>query len=149
MTEYLETTVDKFIFKVATDRVYTPDGLWLKQDGELIRLGVSDFFQQRNGDIAFADLQPVGTVLQPEDEVASIETIKVNLSLGSPFTGTIRNINPQLAKAPEIINQDPYGEGWLCEISADNWPEESKNFLSPEQYFIRMKKDAEDEVKKE
>jgi glycine cleavage system H protein len=148
MIEYLETTVDKFIFKVATDRLYTPEGLWVKQEDSGIKLGVSDFFQQRNGDIAFADLQPVGTTLQLEDEVASIETIKVNVALGSPLTGTIQDINQQLAKAPEVINQDPYGEGWLCVISADNWPAESKKFLAPEQYFVKMKKDAEEEVKK-
>ena len=149
MTEYLETTVDKFIFKVATDRLYTPEGLWVKNEDSLVRIGVTDFFQQRNGDMAFVNLQPVGKMLELNDEVASVETIKVNLSLSSPVTGKILNINQKAVTKPEIVNQDPYGAGWLCELSVNNWAEESKKLLSPEQYFIKMKKDAEEEVKKE
>lgn len=149
MTEYLETTVDKFIFKVATDRLYTSEGLWVKNEDSLVRIGVTDFFQQRNGDMAFVNLQPVGKMLELNDEVASVETIKVNLSLSSPVTGKILNINQKAVTKPEIVNQDPYGEGWLCELSANNWAEESKNLISPEQYFVQMKKDAEEEVKKE
>ena len=148
MTEYLETTVDKFIFKVATDRLYTPEGLWVKNEDTLVRIGVTDFFQQRNGDIAFVNLQPVGKSLALTDEVASVETIKVNLSLSSPVTGKIATVNQNVVTKPEIINQDPYMEGWMCELSANNWAEENKNLLSPEQYFIVMKKEAEDEVKK-
>jgi glycine cleavage system H protein len=148
MTKYLETTVDKFIFKVATDRLYTPEGLWTKNEDLAIRVGVTDFFQQRNGDIAFANLQPVGTVLKLDDEIASVETIKVNLSLVSPLAGKIINVNKNAEAKPEIINQDPYGEGWLYQLSADNWPNESKKLLSPQQYFAKMKKEAEEEVKK-
>ena len=148
MTEYLETTVDKFIFKVATDRLYTPEGLWAKNEDSLVRIGVTDFFQQRNGDIAFVNLQPAGKMLEINDEVASIETIKVNLSLSSPVRGKILNINQKVVTKPEIINQDPYNEGWLCELSVNNWAEESKKLLSPEQYFIKMKNDAEEEVRK-
>jgi glycine cleavage system H protein len=148
MTEYLETTVDKFIFKVATDRLYTPEGLWAKNEDLVVRVGVTDFFQQRNGDIAFVNLQPVDTVLKRDDEVASVETIKVNLSLASPVTGKIISVNKNVEAKPEIINQDPYGEGYLCQLSADNWTEESKRLLSPEHYFVVMKKEAEEEVKK-
>jgi glycine cleavage system H protein len=148
MTEYLETTVDKFIFKVATDRLYTPEGLWVKNEGPLVRIGVTDFFQQRNGDVAFVNLKPIDTVLNLNDEVASVETIKVNLSLASPVTGKIANLNKNAEAKPEIVNQDPYGEGWLCQLSADNWPDESKKLLSPEQYFVVMKKEAEEEVNK-
>jgi glycine cleavage system H protein len=148
MIEYLETTFDKFIFKVATDRFYTSEGLWVKNEDPLVRIGVTDFFQQRNGDIAFVNLQPVGKALTPTDEVASVETIKVNLSLSSPVTGKIVTVNQKVVTKPEIINQDPYIEGWMCELSVNNWAEESKRLLSPEQYFTQVKKEAEDEVKK-
>ena len=148
MTEYLETTVDKFIFKVATDRLYTSEGLWAKNEDSLVRIGVTDFFQQRNGDIAFVNLQPIDSVLKLGDEIASVETIKVNLSLASPLTGKIINVNKNAEAKPEIINQDPYGEGWLYKLSADNWPDESRKLLTPQQYFVIMKKEAEEEVKK-
>ena len=149
MTEYLETTVDKFIFKVATDRLYTSEGLWVMQKVSTARIGVTDFFQQRNGDIAFINLSGVGKVIARNDEIASVETIKVNVSLSSPLSGTIAAINPVVVSKPETTNQDPYGDGWLCELSAIHWAEESKNLLSPELYFSQMKKDAEEEVKRE
>ncbi len=148
MADYLETTIDKFIFKVATDRLYTPEGLWIKQKDGVIQLGVTDFFQQRNGDVAFVNLQPVGSAILLGNEIASVETIKVNLSLSSPLNGKIININKNVESKPEIINQDPYGEGWMYEISADDWSVESKKLLPPEQYFVKMKKEAEDEVKR-
>ena len=148
MTEYLETRVDKFTFKVATDRLYTTEGLWIKYEESEIRVGVTDFFQQRNGDVAFVNFQPIGTLVKPDDEIASLETIKVNLSLASPLTGKIINVNKDAEAKPELINQDPYGEGWLCQLSADHWPDESQKLLSPQQYFVIMKKEAEEEVKK-
>lgn len=148
MSDYFETTIDKFIFKVAKDRLYTPEGLWAQTENALVRMGVTDYFQQHNGDIAFATMQPVGTVLKVEDELASVETIKVDLSLASPISGEIVNINKIVTSKPETINQDPYGNGWLCEIETSHWDTEKLKLLSPEQYFNKMKNDAEEEVKK-
>ncbi len=149
MPENLETKVDKFTFKVAVDRFYTPDGVWALARGNFIRIGLSDFLQQRSGDIAFADVQPEGTVLAVGDEVAAIETIKVNINIASPVAGNLFHINPLMETAPETINQDPYGEGWLCEIEAADWAADQKNLLEPAAYFAQMKQTAESEVKKE
>jgi glycine cleavage system H lipoate-binding protein len=63
MPEFLEVTVDKFTFKVATDRFYTREGLWVLPVADRVRVGLSDFLQQRSGDIAFAEIKPVGTAL--------------------------------------------------------------------------------------
>ena len=148
MTEFLETTVDKFIFKVATDRSYSSEGLWAQADGNRIRIGLSDFLQQRSGDVAFADVKPAGTVLTADDEVATIETIKVNISLTSPVNGKVVEINPAMATAPEAINQDPYGEGWLAVIEAADWEADKATLLEPQAYFNLMKGQAEEEAKK-
>lgn len=145
MPEYLETKVAKFTFKVAVDRFYTPDGVWALAHGHVVRIGLSDFLQQRSGDIAFADVQPEGTVLAVGDEVAAIETIKVNINLTSPTAGRISHINPIMETAPETINQDPYGEGWLCEIESADWEADQKNLLEPAAYFAQMKQAAERE----
>jgi glycine cleavage system H protein len=118
MPEFLETTVDKFIFKVATDRYYSSEGLWALADGNRIRIGLSDFLQQRSGDVAFAEVRPQDSTVSVGDEVATIETIKVNISLTSPVTGKVVEVNPAMSTAPEAINQDPYGEGWLSVIEA-------------------------------
>ncbi len=148
MPEFLETTVDKFIFKVATDRSYSSEGLWAKADGNLVRIGLSDFLQQRSGDVAFADVNKQGAVVNVGDEVATIETIKVNISLTSPVRGKVVEVNPAMATAPEAINQDPYGEGWLVVIEANDWEADRAALLDPPAYFTLMRGQAEEEAKK-
>jgi glycine cleavage system H protein len=146
MPDYLETTVDKFRFKVATDRWYHPEGVWAKEEGGFVHIGLSDFLQQRSGDIAFAEVKPVGTELAFNGEAASIETIKVNITLSSPVSGKVIRINPQLEASPEVVNQDPYGEGWLCEIEVKDWESDRSKLLPAEVYFVKMKNEAEQEV---
>ena len=148
MPEFLETTVDKFIFKVATDRYYSREGLWALADGNRIRIGLSDFLQQRSGDVAFAEVRPQDSTLSVGDEVATIETIKVNISLTSPVTGKVVEVNPAMSTAPEAINQDPYGEGWLSVIEATDWEADRAGLLDPQAYFMLMKGQAEEEAKK-
>lgn len=148
MTKFLETTVDKFIFKVATDCYYNEEGVWTKKEGDRVRIGLSDFLQQRSGDVAFAEVKPGGTQLDFGDEVAVIETIKVDIALSSPISGKVIRVNPAMEDAPEAINQDPYGEGWLAEIEASDWEADRARLLDPEAYFVRMQAEAENEVKK-
>jgi len=148
MPDYLETTVDKFIFRVATDRLYSPEGVWALADGDRIRIGMTDFLQQLNGDVAFADVKPEGTAVAAGDEVAVIETIKANVEVPSPVGGTVVEVNPAMELSPEAINQDPYGEGWLVVIEARDWPTDRDALLDPQAYFELMKGQAEEEAKK-
>ena len=148
MPEFLETTVDKFTFKVATDRLYNPEGVWAKPEGKLVRIGLSDFLQQRSGDVAFAEIQPAGKTVAIGDEVAVIETIKVNISLSAPLSGKVVETNPEMETAPEAINQDPYGDGWLALIEATDWETERVQLLDPQAYFAHMRLEAEREVNK-
>jgi glycine cleavage system H protein len=146
MPDYLETTVDKFTFRVATDRTYTGEGLWVKAEGSRVRIGLSDFLQQSSGDVAFAEVRPEGTALAVGDEVAVIETIKVDIGLSSPVSGTVIEVNPAMEMGPEVVNSDPYGEGWLAVIEADNWEADRANLLDPAKYFEIMKRSAEKEA---
>ena len=123
MSGFLETTVDKFTFKVATDRFYSSEGVWVKEENGRVRIGLSDFVQQRSGDVAFADVKTAGTILAIGDEVASIETIKVNIAYTAPVNGKIAEVNPAMIDAPEAINQDPYGDGWLAVMEVTDWDE--------------------------
>jgi glycine cleavage system H protein len=148
MPEYLETTVDKFTIKIATDRLYNAEGVWAKPEGKMVRVGLSDFVQQRSGDVAFAEIKPVGAEVTFGDEVAVIETIKVNISLGSPVTGKVVEINPVMSVTPDSLNQDPYGTGWLVVIEATDWERDHSHLLDPQAYFEKMKLEAEQEVKK-
>ena len=148
MPEFIETTVDKFTFKVATDRFYTREGVWALPEADRVRIGLSDFSQQRSGDIAFAEVKPMGTAVAVGDEVAAIETIKVNVILGSPVNGKVIEVNPDMELKPEVINQDPYGAGWLAAIAATDWDADRAQLLDPQAYFVVMKAEAEEEAKK-
>jgi glycine cleavage system H protein len=149
MTKYLELTVDKFTFRVATDRCYTREGVWALADGNRVRIGLSDYLQQRSGDIAFAEIKAVGTSLSTSDEVASIETIKVSVALGSPVNGTVDEVNPAMDTAPEAINQDPYGAGWLAVMAASDWAADRLQLLDAAAYFEVVRREAEEEMKKQ
>lgn len=148
MPEMLETTVDKFTFQVAADRFYTEQGVWAKPEGGRVRVGVSDFLQQSNGDVAFAEVQPEGTRLARGVEIAVLETIKVDLELASPVEGVLAEINPQMDDAPETINSDPYGEGWIALVEPDDWEADRALLLDPQAYFTHMKQQAEEEAGK-
>ncbi len=148
MPNFLETTIDKFIFKVADDRLYTGDGVWALAEGGRVRIGLSDFLQQRSGDVAFAEVRHEGTAVKAGEEVAVIETIKVNISLTSPLAGTVVEVNPALTAAPEAINQDPYGAGWLAVLEPAQWAADRAQLLTATAYFDKMKGEAEEESKK-
>jgi glycine cleavage system H protein len=148
MPDYLEAAVDKFIFRVATDRLYSPEGVWALAEGDRIRVGMTDFLQQRSGDVAFAEVRSAGRAVAAGDEVALIETIKANVEVISPVSGAVAEVNPALAMTPEAINQDPYGQGWLAVIDASDWPKDRDILLDPQAYFELMKGQAEEEAKK-
>jgi glycine cleavage system H protein len=148
MPEFLEVTVDKFTFKVATDRFYTREGVWVLREGARVRVGLSDFLQQRSGDIAFAEIKPIGTALAAGDEIASIETIKVNVALSSPVSGKVIELNPEMDTAPEAINQDSYGAGWLVVIEAADWDADRSRLLDAAAYFEVVRREAEEEMKR-
>jgi glycine cleavage system H protein len=147
MPDYLEAAVDKFIFRVATDRLYSPEGVWALAEGSRIRVGMTDFLQQQSGDVAFAEVRSAGRAVAAGDEVAVIETIKANVEVISPVSGAMAEVNPALAMTPEVINQDPYGEGWLAVIEASDWPNDRDALLDPQAYFELMKGQAEEAAK--
>ncbi len=146
MSEYLEYTLDKFTFKVAADRFYTPEGVWAMADGDQVTIGVSDFFQQRNGDVAFAEVVEVETAVSANDPFANIETIKVDVELSSPISGVITAVNEKLEMEAEVINQDPYGAGWLAVIEATDWAADQASLLTPAAYLEHMKVQAQEEA---
>lgn len=142
-----ELMVDKFTFRFPRELRYSEAGLWIRQEGSLIRLGLSDFAQQRNGDIAFANLIPIGTALDVGDEMASIETVKVNISLPSPVKGVIVEINSALQEAPELINQEPYGRGWMAVIRPEDLERKLGGLLNAEAYSTLAGQQAEAELR--
>ena len=151
MTEFLETTVDKFTFKVARDRFYTRDGVWLlpsdSPDGLTVRMGLTDYLQQHSGDVAFVNLKRTGTTLSAGDEFAEIETIKVNVGLPSPVAGSIVETNKALEINPELTNQDPYENGWLVVLKPADWNAMRASLLDANAYFDFIRIQIDEELK--
>jgi glycine cleavage system H protein len=152
MTECLEMTVGKFTFRVPGDRLYTAEGVWVLSEmdrpADRVRVGLTDYLQQQSGDVAFAFVKPAGTRLSAGETLAEIETIKTLLEVPSPVPGTVAEPNPALDLEPEIVNHDPYGEGWLATIEPSDWEGDRMALLDPQAYFSVMRLQVEEELKK-
>ncbi len=146
MTTYLESSSDKFTFRVATDRLYTADGLWVlpEADGG-VRIGLTDFLQQRSGDLAFLSVKPPGTRMRAGDDIAEMETVKVTQTISSPVAGTIRESNKALDVSPEVVNEDPYGSGWMAVVDVTAWDADRAKLLDANAYFSVMQTEIEQE----
>jgi glycine cleavage system H protein len=146
MSDYYEFTADKFVFKVKKDVLYSKDEVWVKREANGgIRVGVTDFAQRRAGDLVFAEAQPVGTKVVSGGFLGSYETVKMVQDILSPTDGEITEANPAIESKPEVINRDPYGEGWVAVIK----PASSlSGLVSAEDYFELMKVKVADELKK-
>jgi glycine cleavage system H protein len=147
-SEFLEATVDKFIFRVKVGYLYSEAGVWVAYDPaqKTARVGLSDFRQQVSGDVAFVELPAAGTRVAAGDDLANIETIKVDLTVPAPLAGEVVAVNPALEDSPELINQDPYGAGWLVELKPERWPAEG--LLDAPAYLAVMQAQAEAEAAK-
>lgn len=152
MPEYLQTTADKFTFRVATDRLYSPEGLWVlsiqPETANRVRVGFTDFMQQHNGDVAFLSVKAPGTNLQAGDELAELETVKVNLSVPTPVGGAVLEVNKALELTPEVVNKDPYGDGWLAVIETTDWEADRAKLLDARAYLSVMQSQVEQELEK-
>jgi glycine cleavage system H protein len=151
MSNYLQTTIDKFTFQVAKDRFYAADGVWVlpipSQSAQRVRVGVTDFFQQHNGDVAFANVKAVGASLGSGEEFAEMETMKVNVGLPSPVSGTVVEVNQAIELTPEVVNQDPYDKGWLAVVAVTDWEADRAKLLDAPAYLAVMQAQAEEELK--
>jgi glycine cleavage system H protein len=144
----LELAVDKFLFRFPADLYYSEAGIWVRFEGLRARIGLSDFTQQRNGDVAFAEPKEAGTGVRAGDEVAVVETIKVNLSIPSPVGGTVVEVNRDLETAPELVNQDPYGKGWLAVLEVEVDEAARGALKTAADYLALAKIQAEAEVRR-
>jgi glycine cleavage system H protein len=103
---------------VPEDCRYSKDHEWARSEGGRVRVGITDFAQDALGDIVFVSLPAVGTNVATGDVIGEIESTKSVSELYAPVAGEVVAVNEALADAPERLNQDPYGEGWVCEVVA-------------------------------
>lgn len=105
------------------DLYYTDDHEWLRVENGTATVGITDFAQGELGDIVFVELEPEGTELGQNDIFGTVEAVKTVSELYMPVSGTITALNEDLERSPEVVNDDPYGEGWMIELEIENLDE--------------------------
>ncbi len=99
---------------------YTKDHEWIRLEGNIAVIGITDFAQGELGDIVYVEIETVGKSLQANAVFGTVEAVKTVSDLLLPVAGTIKEINPVLGKSPELVNTDPYGQGWMIKMTVDN-----------------------------
>ena len=112
---------------------YTDDHEWLRVENGTATVGITDFAQSELGDIVFVEIEPEGTELGQDEIFGTIEAVKTVSELYMPVSGTIAAFNDELELAPETVNDDPYGEGWMIEIEIAN-PDEIDDLMDADAY---------------
>ena len=112
---------------------YTKDHEWVKINGNEALIGITDFAQRELGDIVYVDVNSIGETIQKEAVFGSVEAVKTVSDLFMPLTGEVLEVNKDIDSAPEIVNKDPYGKGWMIKIKISN-PSEIAELLDVEEY---------------
>ena len=99
---------------------YTKDHEWIKLEGDIATIGITDFAQRELGDIVYVEIETLGKPLAAEAVFGTVEAVKTVSDLYLPVSGSITELNPALASSPELVNHDPYGEGWMVKMKVDN-----------------------------
>ena len=112
---------------------YTKDHEWLRVEGDVAYVGVTDFAQGELGDIVFIEIETVGETLNKEEVFGTIEAVKTVPDMFMPVGGELLEKNPAIDDTPDVVNKDPYGSGWMVKIRMTN-PAEAGELLTPDQY---------------
>jgi len=102
------------------DLKYTKTHEWIRIEGDTATLGITDYAQGELGDVVFLELPQAGRVLKPEESFGTIEAVKAVSDLFSPLSGEVTAANAQLSGSPELVNKDPYGQGWMVKLKFSN-----------------------------
>jgi glycine cleavage system H protein len=116
-----------------TELKYTPDHTWVRLEGDIATVGITDFAQQQLSDIMYVEVETIGNTLAKDTIFGTVEAIKTTSDLFMPMSGEVLTFHEALIKKPEMVNTDPYGEGWMIQIKITT-PEEWNSLLSASDY---------------
>jgi len=122
---------------IPAELMYTSDHEWIRIEGNIATIGITDFAQRELGDIVFVDISSVGKELKSGDIFGTVEAVKTVSDLFLPMSGTITEINPGLEANPEAVNTDPYGTGWMVKMTISQ-PDETASLLSADVYSSQV-----------
>lgn len=110
---------------IPEDLLYSEEHEWVRVEDQGVSVGITDFAQEELGDIVYVELPEVGKSFGTRDEIGSIESVKAVAEVYTPLAGEIVEVNSALLDRPELINEDPYGDGWLVRLATDGAPDVS------------------------
>lgn len=125
-------------YLVKTDRKYTETDEWAKIENGYVRVGITDYAQRELKDIVAIELPEAGRLVSKKEELGMIDSVKATSAYYAPISGRIVQVNKSLESSPELINKDPYGEGWILLMEQLN-PEEYESLLTPEKYAEKIR----------
>lgn len=144
--EYLIVTRDKFEFRIpVVDYVFNENDVWARVLDVVARVGISDYMQQKLTDIHYFEPPKVGATVEQFGELGNVESAKAVFEIVSPITGTVVSVNPAVVENPALINEDPYGAGWLVELRLASWPEDRELLLESAAYAEIVQRKAAEE----
>lgn len=120
---------------------YAEDHEWVKMNGDVIRIGISDYAQDQLGDIVFVELPEVGDIIERTVQFGTVESVKAVSELLMPVGGEIVAVNTSLQESPELVNSDPYDNGWMIEVNLGN-PTEYDELMDKDGYLNMLKGSA-------
>ena len=121
------------LMNIPPDLLYSKDHEWVKLDGEIATVGITDFAQRELGDIVYVEIETVGETLDREEVFGTVEAVKTVSDLFMPIGGEVLEFNSDLEDNPEAVNEQPYDSGWMIKIKMDN-TYQIKNLLDADQY---------------
>jgi len=126
-------------YEVPGGLYYTKEHEWVKLEGNNCRIGVSDYAQKSLHEVVFVDLPKVGAKITRSQSLGSVESVKAVADVFAPISGEVTEVNAKLADSPELVNQQPYGDGWIAIIKPSSLEAELKNLLDAKSYadFLR------------
>ena len=124
------------------DLYYTKEHEWVRIDGDEAVVGLTDHAQEALGEVTYVELPPIGKEVEQFDELAVVESAKAASEVYAPVDGTVSEVNEQLEENPELINQNPYDEGWLCKLT-DVDSAQAENLLTAQQYAELLESESE------
>jgi glycine cleavage system H protein len=129
--------------EIPVDLKYTKDHEWLRMEGDACRVGITDYAQNSLHEVVYADLPQVGRRLAQKESFGTVESVKAVSEVYSPISGEVVEVNQKLADAPELVNQQPYREGWLILMKPLKLKDEAGSLLSAKEYEELLKKLSE------
>ena len=118
---------------IPADLLYTKDHEWLRVEGDMGYVGITDFAQGELGDVVFVEIETLGETLKKEEVFGTIEAVKTVSDMFMPVGGEILEVNPSIEESPDVVNKDPYGKGWMVKIKITD-PAEISTLLSADKY---------------